>query len=227
MDCEIIGTGSSGNAVVINGNILIDCGLPFAKIRPYYKSLKLVLLTHAHSDHFNKSVLGRLAYTRPTLRFATPPYLIPKIIEAGVKSPQIDVMMYGTTYQYKGFDLEPFKLTHNVPNTGYKILFENGEKVIYATDTNNLDNVDAKDFDLYLIEANHTEEDIRRRIKAKEKNGEFAYEKMAEINHLSKEKADDFIYKNIGAKGRYIYLHGHIDKNGKEEENGDDQRKMG
>lgn len=49
MEYEIIGTGSSGNAVVINGSILMDCGLPWNKIKPYAKNLKIVLLTHIHS----------------------------------------------------------------------------------------------------------------------------------------------------------------------------------
>lgn len=48
MTYEIIGTGSGGNATVINSEILIDAGLPWAKIRPYAKTLKLVLLTHRH-----------------------------------------------------------------------------------------------------------------------------------------------------------------------------------
>lgn len=48
MTYEIIGTGSTGNAVVIGKHILIDCGLPWKKIQPYAKDLKLVLLTHEH-----------------------------------------------------------------------------------------------------------------------------------------------------------------------------------
>lgn len=49
MTYEVIATGSSGNAVLINGEILIDCGVSWKKIQPYAKRLKLVLLTHEHS----------------------------------------------------------------------------------------------------------------------------------------------------------------------------------
>ena len=49
---EIIATGSDGNAVVINDIVLIDCGVPFKALKPYYKKLKLVLLTHIPADHF-------------------------------------------------------------------------------------------------------------------------------------------------------------------------------
>lgn len=49
MTYEVIATGSSGNAVLINNGILIDCGVSWKKIQPYTKRLKLVLLTHKHS----------------------------------------------------------------------------------------------------------------------------------------------------------------------------------
>ena len=48
MTYEIIETGSTGNAVVINENIMIDCGVSWKKIQPHAKKLKQVLLTHKH-----------------------------------------------------------------------------------------------------------------------------------------------------------------------------------
>ena len=49
---NIIATGSKGNAVVIEHEILIDCGVPFKALAAEWKTLKLVLLTHIHCDHF-------------------------------------------------------------------------------------------------------------------------------------------------------------------------------
>ncbi len=49
MTYEVVATGSTGNAVILNDQILIDIGVPFKKIEPYMKNLKLVLLTHIHS----------------------------------------------------------------------------------------------------------------------------------------------------------------------------------
>lgn len=53
MDMEtnvnIINSGSDGNAVVLYKKILVDCGIPFKRIRPFLKELKIVLLTHIHS----------------------------------------------------------------------------------------------------------------------------------------------------------------------------------
>ena len=33
-------TGSKGNAIVIEENILIDCGISFKKLKDYYKQFK-------------------------------------------------------------------------------------------------------------------------------------------------------------------------------------------
>ena len=46
---EIIQSGSNGNAIIYNQDIMVDCGVSFSKIKPYYKQIKLLLLTHIHS----------------------------------------------------------------------------------------------------------------------------------------------------------------------------------
>lgn len=37
-DAEIIATGSKGNAVLLSGGVLIDCGVPLKKLEPYLQS---------------------------------------------------------------------------------------------------------------------------------------------------------------------------------------------
>ena len=69
MEYKIISTGSKGNAVVVDGRILIDCGVPFRRLESVYRDLDAVLLTHIHSDHFQPKTLARLAAERPSLRF--------------------------------------------------------------------------------------------------------------------------------------------------------------
>ena len=49
MTVDVIGTGSSGNAVVLEKSILLDCGMPWSKIQPYSKYLRLVFVGHSHS----------------------------------------------------------------------------------------------------------------------------------------------------------------------------------
>lgn len=215
---HIISTGSQGNAVVINDAILVDCGVPFKSIAPFASRLKLVLLTHIHSDHFRPSTLRRLAMERPTLRFACGCWLANALLSAGVPAKCIDILETGTMYGYGICNVIPVPLVHNVPNCGYKIHFPVG-KVFYATDTNSLNGIVARHYDLYMVEANYEDEVIKRKIAAKKAVGEYAYEQQAMRNHLSKAKCDDFIYRNIGPGGEYVYLHCHIEENVQCEEN--------
>lgn len=207
----IISTGSEGNAVVINKYVLVDCGVTFKALQQYYKDLKIVLLTHIHSDHFQKTTIRLLAKERPTLRFACGPWLARELLECGVSKSNIDVLSPNTIYNYGACNIIQIPLVHNVLNCGYKIHFPIG-KVIYATDTNNLNGITARDYDLYMIEANYVDEEIQEKIKEKQANGEYAYELQVLRNHLSKAKCDDFIYRNIGRNGEYVYMHCHRDE---------------
>lgn len=211
MNYNIISSCSKGNATVIRDIILIDCGVTFKKLEKDYKKLKLVLLTHIHSDHFKKETIRKLADERPTLRFACCEWLLEPLLECGVKRKNIDVLQIGTKYDYKLFKIVPIKLYHDVPQCGYRVLFDN-YKVIYATDTKTLDGISAKNYDLYLIEANYTEEDMRERIRIKQEKYKYAYEFRAKENHLSKEKADEFLLENMGENSKYIYMHQHVEK---------------
>lgn len=208
---KIISTGSQGNAVIVNDFILIDCGVPYKAIEQFVPKLKLVLLTHIHSDHFRISTIKRLAENRPTLRFGCCQWLARPLIQAGVEPKNIDVLKIGTMAGYGLCNVIPVMLTHDVPNCGYKIHFEIG-KVFYATDAANLNGIVAKNYDLYLVEANYGEDEIKARMDAKKEAGEYAYEKRVLKYHLSKEDCDNFIYRNIGQRGEYVYLHGHVDK---------------
>jgi len=199
--------------VVVNDTVLIDCGIPFKALEEHYRRLKLVLLTHIHGDHFRPSTLRRLAMERPTLRFACCRWLVEPLVSAGVPVSSIDPLEPGIMYCYGICNVIPVSLTHNVPNCGYKIHFPR-DKVFYATDASNLNGIVARHYDLYMIEANYEDEAILAKIAAKRESGEYAYELQAMRNHLSKAKCDDFIYRNIGPGGEYVYLHRHIDEEG-------------
>lgn len=219
MTFNVIATGSTGNAVVINDSILIDCGVPYKALEPVKKDLKLVLLTHVHSDHFKPRTVRALHKARPTLRWGCCEWMVEPLLEAGVDRRVIDVydhnipafLMYGPS-----LSIRPQQLVHDAPNCGYHLIFtpEHGrrERLFYATDTATLDGVEAKDYDLYLIEANHTREELEARAKAKLEAGQYAYEYRAAANHLSQEQALDWLYSQMGPNSRYVFLHAHQDK---------------
>lgn len=212
MTYNILATGSTGNATIINDEILIDCGVPYKTIRPYEKQLKLVLLTHEHGDHYNASTIRALAHARPALRFGCGRWMVWRLLDAGVRTRQIDLMEPEKLEVYADFSVQAVKLRHNVENVGYKI-WTRGESLFYATDTGSLDGISAKGFNYYLVEANHTRLELEARAREKTLNGLYAYEIKAAENHLSLEQATDWLVENMGQNSVWIPMHGHIIKN--------------
>lgn len=212
MTYNIISTGSKGNAVVINDKILIDIGVPFKALEPVKKDLRLVLLTHIHGDHFNPRTVRALSKERPALRWGCCEWMVGPLLEAGVDKRRIDVISpYNSddAALYKGLAVvRPEFIPHNVPNCAWHIE-HGGERLFYATDTGTLDGIEARGYDLYMIEANHTRAGIEARIEEKRAAGEFSYEWAAAQNHLSREQAEDWLYQQMGPNSRYVFLHQH------------------
>ena len=211
---KILATGSDGNATIINGYALIDCGVPYKAIEPYAQDLRLVFLTHIHGDHFNAATIKKLAFVRPSLRWVCCEWLVEALLDAGVKATQIDVVRPGAWVAFEIGDVvyaSPIELTHNVRNCGWRIVI-NEESLFYATDTGSLEGISVKDFDIYMVEANHVRADLERRLAEKEAAGEYAYERRAAENHLSREQAIDWLAENMGPKSLWVPMHGHKEK---------------
>lgn len=211
IDYNIIATGSKGNAVVIDQKILIDCGVSFKALSKVYRALKLVLLTHIHSDHFQPTTLRLLAENRPTLRFACCAWLCKPLVDAGVPVSQIDVLEPGHMYGYGICNVRPDMVKHNVPNCAWKVWLPSG-KLFYCTDMNNLNGITAPNYDLYMVEANYDDAEIQAKIAEKKLNGEYIYELGVLHNHMSLAKINDWLYANMGQNSAYIYMHCHQDK---------------
>lgn len=218
MRFNVLQTGSSGNCVILNGVIALDMGVACKKAAPHVHGLQLVFVSHEHGDHFKPSTIRALAAERTLLRFCGGDWMEGKFLSAGVPVRNIDVLEAGKRYNYGAFQIEPVTLYHDVPNFGLKI-FMGGEKAIYIVDTGYVDDVEAVGYDLYLLEANHTNADIAARIAEKQARGEFAYEVRAAQNHLSREQAESWLARNAGPNSRYVFLHQH--KEDKEAPDGD------
>lgn len=206
MKYKILNSGSDGNCTIINDIIAIDMGVSYKKLTSYIKTIKLVLLTHIHSDHFNKATIRRLAQNRPTLRFGCCKWLVQDLINCGVNKRNIDVYDIGTSYNYKLFKLIPVKLYHDVPNCGYRLFMDN-EKLIYATDTYTLDGIKAVGYDYYLIEGNYQDEE---ELSSRAIN--TYYESRVKRTHLSKEYASNWLLENMGLDSVYVWLHEHKER---------------
>ncbi len=200
--CNVISSGSHGNAVLYHNSILVDIGIPFSLIKPYMYDIQIVLLTHEHLDHLNITTLEKLQSERPTLRIACGFWMLKFISDFK----NIDIIDICNWYDYGEFRIKPIKLYHDVPNIGFRI-FKGNHKTIHCTDTNRLEGITAQNYDLYALESNYNEDTIHEQIAQKEAKGEYAYQKGAIETHLSEQQAREFIFKNAGKNYEVVRLH--------------------
>ena len=200
---KVISSGSEGNAVIYNNAIMVDCGVSLKALNEVKRSLKIVLLTHKHSDHLKLRTLQRLQAERPTLRVACGDFLLEEL--PCIKN--IDVLQVGKIYDYGAFKVSPVKLYHDVPNFGWRIFLPNGQKIFHATDTVHLEGITAKGYDLYAIEHNYCEEYIQQAIEEARANGEYTHAYGNINTHLSIQQARAFIEANRKESSEVLELH--------------------
>ena len=200
---QVISSGSEGNAVIYNNAIMVDCGVSLKALQEVKRSLKIVLLTHKHSDHLKIRTLQRLQAERPTLRVACGDFLLEEL--PCIKN--IDVLQVGKIYDYGVFKVSPIKLYHDVPNFGWRIFLPNGQKIFHATDTVHLEGITAKGYDLYAIEHNYCEEYIQQAIEEARANGEYTHAYGNINTHLSIQQAMAFIETNRKESSEVLELH--------------------
>lgn len=212
MDVNVISTGSQGNAVLLDGRILIDCGVTYKALEPYVKDLELVLCTHQHGDHFKKSCIHRLAKERPGLRLACGNWMAPLLIMEKVSPRKIDVIPENKWMEYPSIGVKIMQqpTLHDVPNCCWHINIDN-EKAFYATDMATLEGIMATNYNLYLVEGNYKTSELEERMNDKIKNGEFSYEKRVAHCHFSEEQAMRFIADNAGPSSEYMLIHRHLE----------------
>lgn len=203
IQAKVISSGSDGNAVIYNNAIMVDCGVSLKALQEVKRSLKIVLLTHKHSDHLKLRTLQRLQAERPTLRVACGDFLLEEL--PCIKN--IDVLQVGKIYDYGAFKVSPVKLYHDVPNFGWRIFLPNGQKIFHATDTVHLEGITAKGYDLYAIEHNYCEEYIQQAIEEARANGEYTHAYGNINTHLSKQQARAFIEANRKESSEVLELH--------------------
>jgi L-ascorbate metabolism protein UlaG (beta-lactamase superfamily) len=204
---NVLASGSKGNAVIYGKSILVDCGVPFALIKPYLKEIQLILLTHEHGDHLNVATLKKIISERPALRVGCCEWLKDKL--DFVKN--LDIYQVGSLYDYGVVKISPIQLYHDVPNCGYRLFFDM-MKIIHATDTAHLEGITASEYDVYAIEHNYDEDTVFESIKAIEAAGGYAHQRGSINSHLSDQQATEFIWENKGKKEPLIVrLHEHKD----------------
>lgn len=185
LDYHIIATGSTGNAVRIE-DIMIDCGIPFTKMKEDLYKVDTLLITHSHSDHIKQSTFNRIRKEFPNIR----------VYANADVAYRYDVDKVVGTMAFKLRNkrtVTPFDGIHDVPVTGFVIQMK-GLNILYMTDTAKVEPPGDLKFDYMFLESNFDERKLREQSKQYKRKGYNPY--LSVTRHLSTQKCKEFYFVN-------------------------------
>lgn len=215
MKIETFGSSSSGNCYRLTGgntSILLDAGLPFKQVQRscgfMVNKLQAVLISHVHGDH-TKAVpellkAGIKCYMlAPTAQAMNIPYLYNVRIVESLKQ-----------FTVGEFQILPFPLEHDVPNTGYLIQYKH-EKLVYITDTYYC-RYKFPGLTHIMVEANHSYKILNQKMV----DGDLAKMRRRRLiqSHFAIENVVEFLKSNDLSRVEEIHLLHLSDENSNEEE---------
>ena len=197
LDYRVIQSGSSGNAVRI-ADIMIDCGIPYTRMRDELYKCKLLFITHKHSDHLNirtySAIKKNYRHIKTIANYDVATKITPDFILGD--SPR--------KIKTKNYVITPFKVNHDVVTHGLTIAFRDGINVIYVTDSAGTDEWPKGKYDYLFLESNHDENILNLASGQHYGYDVFAISKR----HTSKQEAKAFYYLNRKSKdSEFIELH--------------------
>ena len=196
MKYEIISSGSKGNCVVIN-DVMVDCGVPFKKLKEHLYDVKYLLLTHIHSDHINPTALKSIKKLFPRIEILGNYEVHQKFGVDIVVNADYETVTDDYTFL-------PFECVHDVLTYGFTWEY-NGLNILYATDTANMEHAPSGEYDYVFLESNHDEKKLEL-AGMKTTYGYNPY--LSGKRHLSTQQAKSFYYMNRRNKdSEFIELH--------------------
>lgn len=214
MNYEVINTGSDGNCIVLNENIMLDCGIGYARIKKHLKNIKIVFISHVHADHLKQSTVKKIAFEYPNIKFIVGEQLVDTLLQCNVSKKNIFILKLNTWYDIGICKVKLDYLYHDVPNYALHIEIKDF-KILYATDTGKIDHIIANNYDFAFIEANYeTKEVLEEQIRIAHEKGEYTHLERVKYTHLSQLDAINWLQKNNITN--YCFIHEHKEK---EEEN--------
>lgn len=194
MELKIIGTGSTGNAYVLENEkeaLLIECGVRFSEIKKAldFNISKVAgcLVSHSHGDHaksISDVLKSGIDVYASTETFAN--------CNTGINH-KAHFLYPKTTYKIGGFTVMPFDVKHDVPCLGFLISHADCGKVLFITDTYyckytfpGLNNI--------IVEANYSKEIIMQKM-GPESGKEFLKNRIIQ-SHFSIENCKDLLKAN-------------------------------
>ena len=170
-DINIVHTGSKGNCVIIDNKIMIDVGRSYRELEPLLSDMEVIFVTHRHGDHLNPAVINQMTKKMPW-KVNGNLYMNEDVLEKVKSHKNLTNLIFPSNHiidsntvldlviDDKKYNFRTFNLYHDVPNQGFVITNELGEKLIYATDTSSLQDAPNEKYDYILIEGNYDEDKL-------------------------------------------------------------------
>ena len=199
MNYEIIASGSDGNCVILDDNIMIDCGIKakdFAKVD--ISKIKYVFITHSHSDHIKKSNIKKLLSRTIYVNKDT----FDKYSDILCLGKKVVILDVNEVYKIGRFNMIPFEVYHDVQCHGFFFFFQE-ISILYSTDLAFSKDLPNLTYDYIFLEANY---DVYKIIKASE-NKKYKNRVKANFRHLSKQDSLKYVACHLKKDGKYEPLH--------------------
>lgn len=197
VDFTVLSTGSKGNAVRI-GDVMVDAGISFRRMKDDLCKCRYLLYTHEHSDHFKEATFNQIVTYFPYIDIIAP-YSIAQIVPIrNLIYPGKDLTVGDKTFSC-------FECIHDVYTVGYA-WNDAGVDIAYATDTADFRNFPDRKFDMMFLEANYRD-DLIEAVR-NERHGRYMPYLEATERHASRKQCLETFYnhrKNREAK--LIELH--------------------
>ena len=177
---------------------MVDCGVPFFKIKEYLYDIKYLIITHIHSDHVKKSTLDHIKKMFPKIKIIGN-HEVHQVFGVHIIS--------NATFpiEVPGYTFWPFLLEHDVLTYGYT-WEHNNLSIIYATDTSSLEYAPDQKYDFFFLESNHDEKKVEAILKNPNQYGYNAY--AGAKRHLSTQQCKLFYFLHRRSReSKLIELH--------------------
>lgn len=196
----VLGSSSKGNSYVIEDDttkLVFDIGVKKSDRFIDYSKVDGIFTTHLHGDHIqdirnvNNYYNGKYYGNKSTID------ILPILDSQKVVLEEYEKVEVGN------FILLPFDLYHDVDNFGYLLRHKpTNMKLLFITDTSSISNLEFKDVDVFIIEANHSWSwlDEKENIEFKD------YRTYGDSGHLAVEDTIEFLNYNVNHNTKHIIL---------------------
>lgn len=211
-------SSSEGNCVLIDDDtIMVDLGhgVPFSYIVHFLCTVRIIWITHIHSDHLNLAHIKRIMVEYPNIVIVGNEEVYNHIFEeTGLR---IECIELGEELEYdNGFGkkhiIKPVQLYHDVMNFGFLLesvdhALDEVDTLFFGVDTHSVEGIKIPMCDYILLECNHDLDYLLSKSEELQDKGVFDYTKRARLTHLNNYQWQDFVDSFLKLKGIAEKLH--------------------